>query len=127
MTQRIGPQALGKLRRPVLPVNVSSSEFQMPPGRFITVGVQALNQMRDATHANGRGGFKPQKGRALLCPGGSPAEEERRRLPGNPLAVTYGDMTGSEAGMAPRLQQVSRDASLCRIATYSALARSRSA
>lgn len=26
--------------------------------------------------------------------GGSPAEEERRRLPGSPLAVTYGDMTG---------------------------------
>lgn len=38
--------------------------------------------------------------------GGSPAEEERRRLPGNPLAVTYGDMTGRpSAGMAPRPQQ----------------------
>ena len=104
-TQKIGPKALGELGQPV-PVNVSNGEFQMPPEQVHAVGVQALNQMRDATHMPTAAGFKPQKDGLYFADGGSPAEEERRRLPGNPLAVTYGDMTGRpSAGMAPRPQQ----------------------
>jgi len=104
-TQQIGPKALGELGQPV-PVNVSSGEFQMPPEQVHAVGVQALNQMRDATHMPTAAGFKPQKDGLYFVDGGSPAEEERRRLPGNPLAVTYGDMTGRpSAGMAQRPQQ----------------------
>ena len=104
-TQQIGQKSLGELGQPV-PVNVSSGEFQMPPEQVHAVGVQALNQMRDATHTPVAAGFKPQKDGLYFVDGGSPAEEERRRLPGNPLAVTYGDMTGRpSAGMAPRPQQ----------------------
>lgn len=104
-TQQVGPKALDDLGEPV-PVNVSNGEYQMPPEQVHAVGVQALNQMRDATHMPVAAGFKPQKDGLYFADGGSPAEEERRRLPGNPLAVTYGDMTGRpSAGMAPRPQQ----------------------
>lgn len=104
-TQQIGPKALGELGQPV-PVNVSSGEFQMPPEQVHAVGVQALNQMRDATHTPTAAGFKPQKDGLYFVDGGSPAEEERRRLPGNPLAVTYGDMTGQpRANTAPQPRQ----------------------
>ena len=104
-TQKIGPKALGELGEQV-PVNVSNGEYQMPPEQVHAVGVQALNQMRDATHTPAPAGFKPQKDGLYFVDGGSPAEEERRRLPGNPLAVTYGDMTGRPgASPAPRPQQ----------------------
>lgn len=100
-TQQIGQKALGKLGQPV-PVNVSNGEYQMPPEQVHAVGVQALNQMRDATHTPAPAGFKPQNDGLYFADGGSPAEEERRRLPGNPLAVTYGDMQ-----RAPSLPQPS--------------------
>lgn len=104
-TQQIGPKALGELGQPV-PVNVSNGEYQMPPEQVHAVGVQALNQMRDATHTPARAGFKPQNDGLYFVDGGSPAEEERRRLPGNPLAVTYGDMTGQpRANTAPQPRQ----------------------
>ena len=104
-TKQIGQPTLDALGKPV-PVKVSNGEYQMPPEQVHAVGVQALNQMRDATHTPTAAGFKPQKDGLYFADGGSPAEEERRRLPGNPLAVTYGDMTGRpSAGMAPRPQQ----------------------
>lgn len=104
-TQQIGPKALGELGKPV-PVNVSNGEYQMPPEQVHAVGVQALNQMRDDTHIPVAAGFKPQKDGLYFADGGSPAEEERRRLPGNPLAVTYGDMTGQpRANTAPQPRQ----------------------
>ena len=78
-TQQIGPKALGELGQPV-PVNVSSGEYQMPPEQVHAVGVQALNQMRDATHTPA--GFKPQNDGLYFVDGGSPAEEERKRLAG---------------------------------------------
>ena len=80
-TKQIGPKALGELGQPV-PVNVSSGEFQMPPEQVHAVGVQALNQMRDATHMPTAAGFKPQKDGLYFVHGGSPAEEERKRLAG---------------------------------------------
>lgn len=104
-TQQIGPKALGELGEQV-PVNVSNGEYQMPPEQVHAVGVQALNQMRDATHAPVNAGFKPQDGALYFADGGSPAEEKRRRLPGDPLAITYGDMMGRPgASPAPRAQQ----------------------
>lgn len=104
-TQQIGPKALGDLGEPV-PVNVSNGEYQMPPEQVHAVGVQALNQMRDATHAPVAAGFRPQEGELYFADGGSPAEEERRRLPENPLSVSYGDMTGQpRANTAPQPRQ----------------------
>ena len=104
-TQQVGPKALDDLGEPV-PVNVSNGEYQMPPEQVHAVGDQALNQMRDATHMPAPAGFTPQNDGLYFADGGSPAEEERRRLPGNPLAVTYGDMTGRpSAGMAPQPRQ----------------------
>lgn len=77
--QQIGQKALGKLGEPV-PVNVSNGEYQMPPEQVHAVGVQALNQMRDATHTPEPAGFKPQNDGLYFADGGSPAEEERKRL-----------------------------------------------
>lgn len=80
-TQQIGPKALGELGEPV-PVNVSNGEYQMPPEQVHAVGVQALNQMRDATHTPAPAGFKPQNDGLYFADGGSPAEEDRKRLAG---------------------------------------------
>lgn len=80
-TQQVGPKALDKLGEPV-PANVSNGEYQMPPEQVHAVGVQALNQMRDATHTPAPAGFKPQKDGLYFADGGSPAEEERKRLAG---------------------------------------------
>lgn len=80
-TQQIGQKALGKLGQPV-PVNVSNGEYQMPPEQVHAVGVQALNQMRDATHMPAPAGFTPQNDGLYFADGGSPAEEERKRLSG---------------------------------------------
>jgi hypothetical protein len=80
-TQQIGPKALGELGEPV-PVNVSNGEYQMPPEQVHAVGVQALNQMRDATHMPAPAGFTPQNDGLYFDDGGSPAEEERKRLAG---------------------------------------------
>lgn len=100
-TQQIGPQALGKLGQPV-PVNVSSGEFQMPPEQVHAVGVQALNQMRDATHAPVAAGFKPQKDGLYFADGGSPAEEERKRLAGTGPSPQMGAVALGEQRRAER-------------------------
>ncbi|WP_336938053.1 hypothetical protein [Acinetobacter modestus] len=62
-TQKIGPKNLKKLGSPQ-PVNLSNGEFQIPPEQVHQVGVQALEQMKDATHTpipDQQGfGFKPE-------------------------------------------------------------------
>ena len=78
-TQQIGPQSARQAQPPV-PVNVSSGGSRCRRASSCG-GRQALNQMRDATHTPTAAGFKPQRTGSALCPGGSPAEEERRRLP----------------------------------------------
>jgi hypothetical protein len=59
---KIGPKNLKKLGSPQ-PVNLSNGEFQIPPEQVHQVGVQALEQMKDATHTpvpDQQGfGFKP--------------------------------------------------------------------
>ncbi len=70
-TQKIGGDTLGKLGTPVQ-ANVSNGEYQLPPEQVHAVGVQALNQMRDATHAPaGAQGFKPQEGELYFADGGA--------------------------------------------------------
>lgn len=104
-TKQIGQPTLDALGKPVS-VKVSNGEYQMPPEQVHAVGVQALNQMRDATHAPVAAGFRPQESELYFADGGSPAEEERRRLPENPLSVSYGDMTGQpRANTAPQPRQ----------------------
>lgn len=60
-TKKLGADALGELGRPV-PVNLSNGEYQMPPEQVHAVGVQALNQIKDATHAPVKSarGFAPE-------------------------------------------------------------------
>ena len=68
-TAKIGEKVLGEIGKPV-PVNVSSGEYHMPPEQVHAVGVQALNQMRDATHTPAPAGFKPQKDELYFADGG---------------------------------------------------------
>lgn len=61
-TEQIGEQNLAGMGSPV-PVNLSNGEYQLPPEQVHAVGVQALNQMKDATHTPSAGeaarGFSP--------------------------------------------------------------------
>ena len=61
-TEQIGEQNLAGMGSPV-PVNLSNGEYQIPPEQVHAVGVQALNQMKDATHTPSAGeaarGFSP--------------------------------------------------------------------
>ncbi len=49
-TEQIGAQGLAGLGAPA-DVNVSNGEYQLPPEQVHAVGVQALDQMKDQTHA----------------------------------------------------------------------------
>jgi len=85
-TQKIGPKNLKKLGSPQ-PVNLSNGEFQIPPEQVHQVGVQALEQMKDATHTpvpDQQGfGFKPE---LFFANGGLvPFEEEATRRQQNKI------------------------------------------
>lgn len=60
-TQAIGPEKLAQMGRQ-LPVRVSHGEYGLSPEQVHAVGVQALDQMKDATHTPVRqaSGFKPE-------------------------------------------------------------------
>lgn len=49
-TQKLGARNIKNLGQPSVPVNVSNGEYELPPEQVHAVGVQALNQMKDATH-----------------------------------------------------------------------------
>lgn len=49
-TQAIGEKTLGGLGMRGIDVNLSNGEFKLPPKQVHAIGVQALNQMKDATH-----------------------------------------------------------------------------
>ena len=84
-TEQLGADALGELGKPV-PVALSNGEYQMPPEQVHAVGVETLNQIKDATHtpvaARGFpvGGQQPQvdEPRMFFSQGGSPIDEERK-------------------------------------------------
>lgn len=92
-TQAVGPENLEQMGGAKgftpggakVPVNLSNGEYKMPPEQVHAVGVQALNQMKDATHTPVPQGFAPQGGdgvrepQLFLANGGTP-EEERARL-----------------------------------------------
>ncbi|MFN7153810.1 MAG: hypothetical protein ACK4OE_08960 [Acidovorax sp.] len=49
-TRAIGEKTLGGLGMRGIDVNLSNGEFKLPPKQVHAIGVQALNQMKDATH-----------------------------------------------------------------------------
>lgn len=64
-TEQIGPESLQGLgfKPKQVPVNVSNGEYEMPPEQVHAVGVQALDQMKGATHqpvAEQNKGLKPE-------------------------------------------------------------------
>ncbi|QIW89233.1 hypothetical protein 8P_022 [Pseudomonas phage 8P] len=76
-TEQIGEQNLAGMGAPV-PVNLSNGEFQLPPEQVHAVGVQALDQMKDATHTpveQQGAGFKPE----LFFADGGEVEDPRRK------------------------------------------------
>lgn len=76
-TAQIGEQNLAGLGAPV-DVNLSNGEYQLPPEQVHAVGVQALDQMKNATHtpADQQGqGFKPE----LFFADGGEVEDPRRQ------------------------------------------------
>lgn len=80
-TQAIGEQELAGLGAEQIPVNLSNGEFKLPPEQVHAVGVQALDQMKDATHTpaaqQGAGlGMKPE---LFFADGGVVDDEEKRR------------------------------------------------
>lgn len=61
-TEQIGEEGLASMGSPA-DVNVSNGEYQLPPEQVHAVGVQALDQMKDATHTPVAQGFNPQVNR----------------------------------------------------------------
>lgn len=78
-TQAIGEKTLGGLGMRGIDVNLSDGEFKLPPKQVHAIGVQALNQMKDATHTpsstEAAKGMKPE----LFFEGGGVASEEERQ------------------------------------------------
>ncbi len=77
-TEQLGTRNLKKLGRPT-PVNLSNGEFQMSPDQVHSVGVQALDAMKDQTHTpvdQPQLGFKPgQKPEMYFANGGEVGNE----------------------------------------------------
>ncbi len=112
-TAQLGEEALSSMGRGFkpgrkkVPVNLSNGEYQLPPEQVHAVGVEALNQVKNATHtpsateaARGFGPVQEGEPRLFFEGGGSPSEEERRaRLSQGltPYAPNYGP-----AGLNPQ-------------------------
>ncbi len=78
-TQAIGEKTLGGLGMRGIDVNLSNGEFKLPPKQVHAIGVQTLNQLKDATHTpsstEAAKGMKPE----LFFEGGGVASEEERQ------------------------------------------------
>ncbi|QXN70909.1 hypothetical protein DARTUKUTA_56 [Bacillus phage vB_BspP_Dartukuta] len=61
-TEQIGEEGLASMGSPA-DVRVSNGEYQLPPEQVHAIGVQALDQMKDATHTPVAQGFNPQVNR----------------------------------------------------------------
>ena len=87
-TQKIGTDNLKNMGSPT-PVNLSNGEFQLPPEQVHQVGVQALEQMKNATHTpvpDQQGlGFKPELffANGGLVPSAYPSADDIRRAQQN--------------------------------------------
>lgn len=85
-TQEIGEQNLGGMgfKPESVPVNLSNGEYKLPPEQVHAIGVQALDQIKDATHTPVGAepmaeGFKPQQ---FFADGGVVDDEKKSMLSG---------------------------------------------
>lgn len=108
-TEQIGAQGLAGLGSPA-DVSVSNGEYQLPPEQVHAVGVQALDQMKDQTHAPVAKGFNPQvnrDGEQFFNQGGQvlDPEEARRKAARTPGLAPAGIALTPEMANANRLAQ----------------------
>lgn len=67
-TKALGAKGLASMGAPGVPVNLSNGEFKLPPEQVHAVGVQALDQMKGATHT-------PVQPQQATAPGQPPEPE----------------------------------------------------
>lgn len=108
-TEQIGEEGLASLGSPA-DVRVSNGEYQLPPEQVHAVGVQALDQMKDATHTPVAKGFNPQvnrDGEQFFNQGGQVLDEEeaKRRAARTPGLAPAGIGLTPEMANANRLAQ----------------------
>ncbi len=97
-TQAIGEKTLGGLGMRGIDVNLSNGEFKLPPKQVHAIGVQTLNQLKDATHTpsstEAAKGMKPE---LFFEGGGVASEEERQKRLQNQTAM---NVQGAQAAAA---------------------------
>lgn len=114
-TQAVGQDQLATMGTSPngVPVQLSNGEYKLPPEQVHAIGVQALDNMKDATHAPAAArGFAPAATQQAEPPlffaeGGVVDEEQRRRqaspsniFPGNQLQGDSGS-SGAPVGLPP--------------------------
>ena len=109
-TRAIGEKTLGGLGMRGIDVNLSNGEFKLPPKQVHAIGVQALNQMKDATHTpsstEAAKGMKPE----LFFEGGGVASEEERqkRLQNQTAMYVQGAQAAAAAAPAEPVAQAAQ-------------------
>lgn len=109
-TEVVGEGALAEMGAPAargfnpgqradVPVQLSNGEYKLPPEQVHAVGVQALDQIKSATHTPSARGFNSQQAqyeepRQFFANGGVVDDDERRRAgaPGTPSNTWPGHM-----------------------------------
>lgn len=103
-TAAMGEQALEGMGQKGVPVNLSNGEFKLPPKQVHAVGVQALDQIKNATHTPV--GFAPgaQQGQEpeprMFFANGGVVDDERRQ----PISPSNTFPQGSPSAGAPIYQ-----------------------
>lgn len=108
-TEEIGAEGLAGLGAPA-DVRVSNGEYQLPPEQVHAIGVQALDQMKNATHTPTAKGFNPQinrDGEQFFNQGGQVLDEEeaKRKAARTPGLAPAGIGLTPEMANANRLAQ----------------------
>lgn len=108
-TEEIGAEGLAGLGAPT-DVRVSNGEYQLPPEQVHAIGVQALDQMKNATHTPTAKGFNPQinrDGEQFFNQGGQVLDEEeaKRKAAKTPGLAPAGIGLTPEMANANRLAQ----------------------
>lgn len=108
-TEQIGEEGLASMGSPA-DVRVSNGEYQLPPEQVHAVGVQALDQMKDATHTPVAKGFNPQvnrDGEQFFNQGGQVLDEEeaKRRAARTPGLAPAGIALTPDMANANRVAQ----------------------
>jgi len=99
-TQAIGEQTLAGMGKKV-PVAVSNGEFEMPPEQVHAIGVQALDQIKNATHtpvARGLPGYTPQnqEPRQFFASGGAVDDMSRWKAASDALRQSNDRIAASQ-------------------------------